>query len=729
MKTAHKKNSLRPPTLPWVFPSTKTHHGIPLGNGLFGALLWGEGEHLRITINRQDYWDHRGGIVFGEEATYCNLRRWLAEGNESELRRVFEGSGNDKPGEPRRPTRLPMGRVDVRLPGASLQAGALELRTGTAKLKAGNVTARAIVTRENPILVLKFEGKVDPVVSPVPPDAPEVKAYFSRYGFPEPQIFSAPNGGGWVQTLPADPALCVAWRVEKSEPAAELFVIALYGDSAEDTRARAERLLDHEVTRGFERLARDSAKWWKKYWSRCAAVRLPAKETEELFWIGMYKLAGLSMPGTPAATLQGPWVEEYRMPPWSADYHFNINVQECYWPAFSGNVPEALEPLWEMLKGWEPLLRRNAKAFLGIEDGLMLPHATDDRGTCMGGFWTGAVDHGSTAWTGQLMWLYYRHTLDGAFLRDTAYPFLKGSMRTYEAMLERDPSGTWSLPVSVSPEFGGAGMKAWGKNASFQLAIIHFLARALVEASQILGVDEAHRARWRELDEQLPPGSVFGEGDKARLALWDGKPLTESHRHHSHLAGIYPFDTLDFGPGGQDEQLVTNSIREWTRTGMGAWTGWCVPWAAIIRARLGQGEAAELLLQIFRKVFRQPGRATTHDAVLPGLTAFDRSPDIMQIDATMGAAAAVMEMLAHTRGGVLRVLAGVPADWPVVRFERIRVEGAFLVSAERAGGQTQWVRVTSLAGQRLKMQNPFTGELVDVPTERGETIEFRPEHA
>jgi len=33
-----------------------------------------------------------------------------------------------------------------------------------------------------------------------------------------------------------------------------------------------------------------------------------------------------------------------------------------------------------------------------------------------------------------------------------------------------------SLPVSVSPEYNGSGMNAWGRDASFQLAAFHFLA-------------------------------------------------------------------------------------------------------------------------------------------------------------------------------------------------------------------------------------------------------------
>ncbi len=68
---------------------------------------------LRVTINRADYWEHRGGIRFGPEATYANLRRWLQEGDFANLKRVFEGQGTARPGEPPRPTRLPMGRVDL----------------------------------------------------------------------------------------------------------------------------------------------------------------------------------------------------------------------------------------------------------------------------------------------------------------------------------------------------------------------------------------------------------------------------------------------------------------------------------------------------------------------------------------------------------------------------------------------------------------------------------------
>jgi hypothetical protein len=253
------------------------------------------------------------------------------------------------------------------------------------------------------------------------------------------------------------------------------------------------------------------------------------------------------------------------------------------------------------------------------------------------------------------------------------------------------------------------------------LAIIHFLCRVVGEASRLLGVDAEHRARWEEIDRRLPLGSIAGEGGRAELLLWDGQPLSESHRHHSHLAGIYPFDIFDLD--GADRALVRNSMRTLTRMGTSGWTGWCVPWASILHARVGNGTTAELLLEAFRRMFMSPGYASTHDAVFPGFTLRDGRPDIMQIEAAMGAAAAVLEMLLHTRGGVLRVFPAVPAAWPAASFQRIRAEGAFLVSASWRDGCVEEVRIVSEAGAPLRLANPWGEGAVRVEREGGaETV-------
>jgi hypothetical protein len=184
---------------------------------------------------------------------------------------------------------------------------------------------------------------------------------------------------GWEQPRPADAPLCVVHRQERGV----LWV------GLECGREKATRTVALGCRQGWAGLRKRVTGWWRQYWKDVPVVELPNERLQFLYQYGMYKFAGISNPTGVPSGLQGPWIEEYQMPPWSGDYHFNINVQECYWPAYQGNRLAHLRPLFDMVWSWRAQLRENARLFVGIEDGLMLPHAVDDRGTNMGGFWTG----------------------------------------------------------------------------------------------------------------------------------------------------------------------------------------------------------------------------------------------------------------------------------------------------------------------------------------------------
>ncbi len=689
--------------LEWEFPAPHTHYGIPLGNGLFGALIWGEDNEIRITINRQDYWDHRGGMDFRPEATYANLKCWLQAGDEESLRRVFEDTHIDEHTPPQ-PTRLPMGRIDVQLAEPfKIATGGLDMTRGMAQIEfsPGGVL-HAVIRRGQPVLALSIRGVAADII-PRPVYHEEVLQHYRQYSFPPAQTFCEGDYCGWIQECPGEPAMCVGCLSVNSPRKRDIFIGSVYGATPEQARLAAWELVQEIAQHGYEQIAQEEGNFWRQYWEHGAQICLPDTERELLYYLGMYKLAGVSWPGGTAATLQGPWIEEYRLPPWSGDYHFNINVQECYWPAFSGNQLAALQPLVEMIQSWLPKLRAYARAFVGIEDGLQLPHAVDDRCRCMGGFWTGSIDHGSTAWIGQIFWQLYRYTMDEKFLQEVAYPFLKGAMRVYEEMLEEE-AGCYVLPVSVSPEYGGSEITAWGRNASFQLACIHFLCRALIQASRQLDVDADKRRKWEDIAARLPLAATDPEGQQ--IWLWEGQPLAESHRHHSHLAGLYPFDIFHFN-NPQHKALLQNSLNHLTFLGMGLWSGWSFPWASIIFARMGNGEMADLILGLFRRLFINQGYASTHDAIFPGFTIFSGRPHIMQIEAGLGAAAAVLEMLCHTRQGVLHIFPAVPRQWKEASFTHIRIEGAFLISAQWEERRTVKIEIYSEKGGELRLANPW----------------------
>ena len=51
----------------------------------------------------------------------------------------------------------------------------------------------------------------------------------------------------------------------------------------------------------------------------------------------------------------------------------------------------------------------------------------------------------------------------------------------------------------------GTVLKTGGKNASIQLACVHFLLEALIESSDVLNVDKEKTEQWHRLKEKVPP--------------------------------------------------------------------------------------------------------------------------------------------------------------------------------------------------------------------------------
>jgi hypothetical protein len=189
--------------------------------------------------------------------------------------------------------------------------------------------------------------------------------------------------------------------------------------------------------------------------------------------------------------------------------------------------------------------------------------------------------------------------------------------------------------------------------------------------------------------------------------------LIESHRHHSHLGSIYPFVTIN--PESEEhKEIVRSSMNHWVYRGMGAWSGWCVPWASTLFSRTGNTEAAVSTLHYWNENFVNEGKGTLHNANKPGASVFshpiwDKMPpytpntEIMQLDAGFGALSAVFELLVQNREDGIYVLPNLHYQWKELSFENIRTEGAFQVSAKVTKGKVAEVKVTSLAGGKLNL--------------------------
>ncbi|HEX8549962.1 MAG TPA: hypothetical protein VF681_00265 [Abditibacteriaceae bacterium] len=700
--------------LRWTFPLPRPHCGIALGNGTQGVLVWGD-EWLCLTVARAGFWDRRGGNPFTTSATFPKVRALLEANDEAGIKELFVQAPKNA-STPPRPQQVGGARLELHFPdGFRPKTGALT-RDGVVTIELVN---DAGATRE-----VRIEMSMDAEVSWIDgasdaqlrlrPSYEWTKEKLAAWGVAPPYDIEIEDGLGFVQPLPADDALAMVVRKRDDR----LFIATALGeveDAAKEAVARARAVPET-----------DSSYFWKRYYRDVPTVQLPDPALQHFWELALHKQAGITTPHGVAATLQGPWMEEYQLPPWSNDYHFNINAQMIYWPALATNRLEHFEPLWAMIREWMPILQENGETFFGCKGALMLPHAVDDRCQVVGTFWAGTIDHACTAWMAQMAWLHYRYGMDETLLREVAWPLLNGAFEGYHAMHE-EKDGHFSLPISVSPEYRGSQMDAWGRDASFQLAAWHQIAQILPLAAQALGEDLD--PRWSEVEEKLPPYCLVN----GRIGLWEGLELEESHRHHSHLASIWPFMSID--PFSEKHwTTVVKSVEFWNKIGPGNWTGWCTPWASVLCSRLELPDAAVTWMHWLIHNFTNEGYGTLHNADFPGTGTFNdgsfhdrKKPpgEVMQMDATMGFLIAVTELLVQNRHDGIHILPKIPRRWKELSFDGIRTEGAFLVGATVENGTISAVRVTAEKGGALNLYPGF-GEKIERAMKAGETLVLRP---
>ena len=655
----------------WDFPRTNScHEGIAFADGVTGVLVWGGGETINLTVGRADLWDHRGGYDWLPSQSYTNIVALVQAGRKDDLLRLFVNEPPPNWGGRYNPYMLPLGRVVVKVQGATLARGELDTETGLGKLVfADGRAVELAMSKPGRVFGMRFPEGLAYEAKTVPAtDFPVYERTLAKRGFEKARVFDvAEKGlGGMRWSLPADEGVWLSWLRKGA-------------DFSMKTGRGAERVFAD--SQPFTSVAEDSAAYWRRFWSEGARVRVPDPAVQEIFDYGMYRFGSMTDPDGVPAGLQGPWLEDDRLVPWNGDYHFNINVQECYSPAYRGGHFRNLLPLFRMVLSWRGRLRDNAKKFVGIDDGYVLPHSVDDRGVCIGGFWTGTIDHGSTAWVAAMMYRYVRYSGDVAFLRDGAYDFMKGAMNVYLAMME-ERGGRLSIPLGPSPEWGAADVRmAVGRDPSFQLAAAHRLARDLASAASVLG--ERPDPRWLDVERRLPP---YTADDRSGIMLFEGQPFVQSHRHHSHIAGFFPFDTFD---EPVTSAVLRASYDTWVFRGTGEWSGWCVPWASVLHTHLGSADAAVHALRSWKTFYNNPGHGSLHDAFRPGFTVMMGRPTVMQMDGQCAAAAAVMELVAHEVGGKVHFFGGCPDEWRDVSFENLALSDGTRVRGRRIDGKAE----------------------------------------
>jgi alpha-L-fucosidase 2 len=419
------------------------------------------------------------------------------------------------------------------------------------------------------------------------------------------------------------------------------------------------------------------------------------------FQYGRYLLMGSSRrPAVLPANLQGIWNQDFEAA-WNSDFHTNINLQMNYWPAEVANLAETVAPLADFVGRLTVPGAVTARKTYGAR-GWTLHHLTDPFGRTgvADGIW--GVSPMAGPWMTFPLWDHYEFTGDTSFLRNVAYPIMKGSAEFVADFLVPSPEGWLVTAPSHSPENAYIDPKT-GKAESLTYAatIDVEIARALFEncvrAAGILGVDAELSARLKELETKLPP---LRRGKFGNLQEWikDYDEAEPGHRHMSHMLALYPLAQIT----PETPELLEAARRTIARRleHGGGQTGWSRAWIVSFYARLLEGETAyQNLLTLLRK------------STLKNL--FDTHPPF-QIDGNFGGAAGIAEMLVQSHRGFIQVLPALPAAWADGRFKGLCARGGFELDAAWSGGRVVELRVRSKAGGKLRLMDPFGGREVKV---------------
>ena len=423
------------------------------------------------------------------------------------------------------------------------------------------------------------------------------------------------------------------------------------------------------------------------------------------FNYGRYLLISSSRPGGTAANLQGIWNKEFR-PPWSSNFTININAEMNYWPAEVTNLPEIHLPLFDLIKNISVTGAATAKEFYHM-NGWVAHHNSDiwavsnpvgDKGDG-DPKWANWPQGGN--WLCQHLWEHYSFTRDKRFLKEEAYPLMKGAAKFCIDFLVEDKDGYLVMVPSTSPEndfkYGDNKQSGISVATTMDMSIIWDLFTNTIEASTELGIDNDFRDVLIAKKAKLYPLHV---GKKGNLQEWnkDWEDVDPHHRHVSHLFSLYPGRQIApvSTPGFAAAARKTLEIRG------DEGTGWSKAWKINFWARLLDGNHAHILLRQLLKYTDESGtNYSSGGGTYPNF--FDAHPPF-QIDGNFGGTAGIAEMLLQSHLGEIHLLAALPDIWKEGQVKGLKARGNYTVSINWKNHRLTTAVVTSQAGGTCKIR-------------------------
>lgn len=365
---------------------------------------------------------------------------------------------------------------------------------------------------------------------------------------------------------------------------------------------------------------------------------------------------------------------------WTNDYHLDINTQQNYWISNVGNLAECNAPLYTYIahlakygegtarkvygcNGWTAHTTANVWGFTAPSDAI----------------WWGLFPTASS-WIATHLWTQYEYVQDKEYLKNTAYPLLKGNARFLLDYMTEDPNtGYLVTGPSISPEnsFGyEGGNYCAAMMPTVDRVLVYEILNACIRSSEILAIDKEFADSARAAIEKLPPLRTNKYGG---LREWyeDYDDVNVNHRHTSHLHAFYPYSQITLKSTPELAEAVNNSLtRRITAEG---WEDveWSRANSICYYARLkNSAEAYHCVNKLIADLSRE-NLMTISAQGIAGAPC-----DIYAFDGNPAGAAGIAEMLVQCHESYVELLPALPQQWADGSFEGLCVKGGAEVSAQ-----------------------------------------------